>query len=142
MRRTKGKPYPLGPTWDGRGVNFALFSEHASNVELCLFSSIDSQRETYRIPLVKSSNHVWHIYLEEVNPGCLYGYRVHGPYEPERGNRFNPNKILVDPYAKCLARTDGLDDRHFGYPFGAPEEDLESDNRDSAEVAPLSLVVP
>lgn len=141
MRRTKGKPYPLGPTWDGRGVNFALFSEHASNIELCLFSSIDSKRETYRIPLIKSSNNVWHIYLEEVNPGCLYGYRVHGPYEPERGNRFNPNKILVDPYAKCLARTDGLDDRHFGYPLDAPGEDLEIDKRDSADVAPLSLVV-
>jgi len=141
MRRTKGKPYPLGPTWDGRGVNFALFSEHATNVELCLFSSIDSKRETYRIPLIRSSNHVWHIYIAEVNPGGLYGYRVHGPYEPERGHRFNSNKILADPYAKCLARTDGLDDRHFAYPLGSPKQDLEIDKRDSAPVAPLSVVV-
>lgn len=139
MRRTKGKPYPLGPTWDGRGVNFALFSEHATNVELCLFSSVDSKIETYRIPLIKSFGHIWHIYLEGVNPGCLYGYRVHGPYDPERGHRFNSNKILVDPYAKCLARTDGLDDRHFAYPLGS--EDLEIDQRDSAAVAPLSVVV-
>ena len=141
MRRTKGKPYPLGPTWDGRGVNFALFSENATDVELCLFHSVDSQRETCRIPLMKSSDHVWHIYLEEVNPGCLYGYRVHGPYDPKNGHRFNPNKILVDPYAKCLARPDGLDDRHFAYRLGSPEGDLESDKIDNAGVAPLSMVV-
>jgi isoamylase len=141
MRRTKGKPYPLGPTWDGRGVNFALFSEHASNVELCLFPSIDSKRETDCIPLIKSSNHIWHIYLEDVSTGCFYGYRVHGPYDPESGHRFNPNKILIDPYAKCLALRDGLDDRHFAYPLGSPGEDLEMDNRDNASVAPLSMVV-
>ena len=140
MRWAKGKPYPLGPTWDGQGVNFALFSEHASNVELCLFSSIDSKKETCRIPLIKSNN-VWHTYLETVNPGCLYGYCVHGPYDPENGQRFNPNKILVDPYAKCLARTNGLDDRNFGYPFNSLEKDLEIDNCDNASAAPLSLVV-
>jgi len=141
MRRTKGKPYPLGPTWDGRGVNFALFSEHATHVELCLFRSIDSKKETCRVPLLQSSDHVWHIHLENVNPGCLYGYRVHGPYDPENGHRFNPNKILVDPYAKGLARTNGLEDRHFGYPLGASGEDLEMDNRDNSGVAPLSVVV-
>lgn len=141
MRRTKGKPYPLGPTWDGRGVNFALFSEHASCVELCLFPSRDSTQESATIALVKSANHVWHIYLEGVNPGCLYGYRVHGPYDPENGHRFNPNKILVDPYAKGLVRTHGLVDRHFAYRFGSSREDLEMDPRDNAGIAPLSVVV-
>jgi isoamylase len=141
MRRTKGKPYPLGPTWDGRGVNFALFSEHASRVELCLFPSLDSKKESVRIPLIQSSSHVWHIYLEELNPGCLYGYRVHGPYDPENGHRFNPNKILIDPYAKGLKRTHGLDDRHFAYPLGSPKEDLVMDDRDNADLAPLSVVV-
>ncbi|VAX30490.1 Limit dextrin alpha-1,6-maltotetraose-hydrolase, partial [hydrothermal vent metagenome] len=122
-------------------MNFALFSEHASCVELCLFPSRDSTQESATIALVKSANHVWHIYLEGVNPGCLYGYRVHGPYDPENGHRFNPNKILVDPYAKGLVRTHGLVDRHFAYRFGSSREDLEMDPRDNAGIAPLSVVV-
>ena len=141
MRRKKGKPYPLGATWDGRGVNFALFSQNADNVELCLFNSVDSKKETRRFPLIKSSGHIWHIYLDEVNPGCLYGYRVHGPYDPENGHRFNPFKVLADPYAQCLARTDRFHDRLFGYPLGSPKEDLAMDKRDNAAFAPLSVVV-
>ncbi len=141
MRRTKGKPYPLGPTWDGRGVNFALFSEHASSVELCLFDSIHSRKESCRIPLTERANHVWHIYLEEMSPGRLYGYRVHGPYDPENGHRFNPNKVLVDPYAKAVVRTDKFDERLFGYQFGSSQENFKMDRRDNAACAPLSVVV-
>ncbi len=141
MRRKKGKPYPLGATWDGRGVNFALFSENASHVELCLFDSIHCRKEFRRVPLTERSNHVWHVYLEEVNPGCLYGYRVHGPYAPNQGHRFNPNKVLVDPYAKAVARTDKFDERLFGYQFGSSPENSKMDRRDNATCAPLSVVV-
>jgi isoamylase len=141
MRRKKGKPYPLGATWDGRGVNFALFSENASHVDLCLFDSIHSRKEFCRVPLTERSNHVWHVYLEEANPGCLYGYRVHGPYAPEQGHRFNPNKVLIDPYAKSVARTDKFDERLFGYQFGSSQENSKMDRRDNAACAPLSVVV-
>jgi isoamylase len=141
MRRKKGRPYPLGATWDGRGVNFALFSENASSIELCLFDSIHCRKECHRVPLTHRSNHVWHVYLEEVNPGCLYGYRVHGPYDPEQGHRFNANKVLIDPYAKAVARTDKFDERLFGYQFGSSQENSKMDRRDNAACAPLSVVV-
>lgn len=91
-----GSPYPLGATWDGKGVNFALFSEHATGVELCLFDSPEAPKESVRIRLTEYTDHVWHAYLPEVLPGQLYGYRVHGPYEPGQGYRFNPHKLLLD----------------------------------------------
>src|SRR5215204_5537996 len=100
MRVWPGRPYPLGATWDGAGVNFALFSEHATKVELCLFDADDSARESLRIPLPEHTDQVWHGYLPDVLPGQLYGYRVHGPYAPELGHRFNPNKVVLDPYAR------------------------------------------
>jgi isoamylase len=141
MRMKPGKPYPLGATWDGQGTNFALFSEGGTKVELCLFDSRDSKKESQQIELLERTDQVWHIYLEGVGPGQLYGYRVHGPYEPANGLRFNPNKVLLDPYAKAIGRTLEWDDDLFGYGVGNPEEDLSFDERDSAPHAPLAAVV-
>ena len=95
-----GQPYPLGASWDGEGVNFALFSEHAERVELCLFEQQGGHEA--RIPMQWQTDQVWHCYLPEARPGQLYGYRVHGPYEPDKGHRFNPNKLLLDPYARDI----------------------------------------
>ena len=106
MRSTRvwpGQPYPLGATWDGKGVNFALFSAHAERVDLCLFDPSGHHEET-RIVMPEYTDEVWHCYLPEARPGLLYGYRVHGPYEPALGHRFNPNKLLIDPYARALSR--------------------------------------
>ena len=100
-RLTEGLPHPLGATWDGLGVNFALFSAHATRVELCLFDA-KGERELERIELFEYTDEVWHGYLRDLSPGTVYAYRVHGPYEPEAGHRFNPNKLLLDPYAKGL----------------------------------------
>jgi glycogen operon protein len=141
MRVWPGHPYPLGATWDGKGVNFALFSEHASRVELCLFDSIDAEKETECIPLPELTDQVWHAYLPEVLPGQLYGYRVHGPYEPQNGQRFNPNKLLLDPYAKSIGRDVRWADEVFGYRVGDAEADLSLDERDSAAHAPLGVVI-
>src|SRR4051812_42218146 len=94
-----GNPYPVGATWDGSGVNFALFSANATKVELCLFDSA-GKRETDRVVLPEYTDEIWHGYIEDLPPGQLYGYRVHGPYEPKQGHRFNPHKLLIDPYAK------------------------------------------
>ncbi|MBA3914995.1 MAG: glycogen debranching protein GlgX, partial [Acidobacteriales bacterium] len=127
-----GKPYPLGATWDGEGVNFALFSEHAEKVELCLFDG-SGRRETHRIPLVEQTDQVWHCYLPEARPGLLYGYRVHGPYEPSQGHRFNPNKLLLDPYARQVKSEIKWSDSHFGYRVGHAKQDLSYDRRDSAQ---------
>src|SRR5215213_796168 len=104
MRVWPGRPYPQGATLDGGGVNFALFSEHATKVELCLFDSADVEKESHCIALPEQTNQVWHAYLPGVRPGQIYGYRVHGPHEPARGHRFNPKKMLLDPYAKSIAR--------------------------------------
>ena len=101
IRIDDGAPVPLGATWDGKGVNFALFSAHATGVDLCLFDRT-GKRQTDRIPLPRRTDQVWHVYVEGVHPGQLYGYRVHGPYEPQRGHRFNPHKLLIDPYARRL----------------------------------------
>ncbi|OFV90803.1 MAG: glycogen debranching enzyme GlgX [Acidobacteria bacterium RIFCSPLOWO2_12_FULL_65_11] len=136
-----GAPYPLGATWDGRGVNFALFSEHGTNVELCLFDSVDAGSESRRVPLIEQTDMVWHVYLTDVRPGQLYGYRVHGPYDPERGHRFNPAKVLLDPYAKAVARSVRWDDALFGYRIGDPAADLARDDRDDAAFAPLAAVI-
>jgi isoamylase len=135
-----GKPYPLGASWDGSGVNFALFSIHATKVELCLFDS-SGRRELERIELPEYTDEVWHGYLPEVGPGQLYGYRVHGPYEPRRGHRFNPNKLLIDPYARVLHGSLGWTDAHFGYRIGSPRQDLSFDRRDNARAMPKCCVI-
>ncbi len=139
IRVWPGAPYPLGATWDGVGVNFALFSEHATRVELCLFDSPGAERESLTIPLTEHTDMVWHGYLPDVRPGQLYGYRVHGPYEPDNGHRFNPNKIVLDPYAGVVGRSPAWNESLFG--FRAGEEDTTFDDRDSAAHAPLGAVV-
>ncbi|MCG3205522.1 MAG: Glycogen operon protein GlgX [Elusimicrobia bacterium] len=134
-----GRPYPLGASWDGSGINFALFSEHATRVELCLFDE-NGQGET-RLNLPEQTNQVWHGYLPGGKPGQLYGYRVHGPYEPSNGHRFNVNKLLLDPYARDVARAGHWNDALHGYRIGTSESDLSCDDRDSAPFAPLGRVV-
>src|SRR5512145_2220507 len=114
MRVWPGMPYPLGATWDGAGVNFALFSEHATAVELCLFDPADPARQAQRIPVRERTDQIWHVYLPEARPGLLYGYRVDGPWEPRAGHRFNPAKVLIDPYAKAIAGTVTWGDAMFG----------------------------
>ncbi len=135
-----GSSHPLGSTWDGRGTNFALFSANAEKVELCLFDR-SGKRETRRLALPERTEDVWHGYFHDVTPGQLYGYRVHGPYEPERGFRFNPNKLLVDPYAKSLAGRLVWSDAHFGYRTGHARADLSFDRRDNARGMPKSVVI-
>ena len=139
MRVWPGRPYPLGATWDGAGVNFAIFSEHAVKVELCLFDSIDDTKERHAIPLREHTDMVWHAYLPDVEPGQLYGYRVYGPYEPGQGHRFNPNKVILDPYAKAIGRDVRWDDSLFGYQVGT--DDLSFDSRDNAGFCPLASVI-
>ncbi len=139
VRCWPGKPYPLGATWDGRGVNFAIYAENAERIELCLFGTQDEPSEEVRIPLTERTHQSWHVFLPDALPGQLYGYRVYGPYDPERGHRFNPNKILLDPYAKAIGRDLEWDDSLFGYRIG--ENDLTYDERDSADYAPLAMVV-
>ena len=136
-----GKPYPLGATWDGRGVNFALFSANATRVELCLFDSAEAEEETYCVPIREQTDLVWHCYLPGIRPGQLYGYRVHGPYEPQSGHRFNPNKVVLDPYAKAIGRSLRWSDSMFGYRIGDEREDLSFDGRNNADCAPLAVVV-
>jgi len=121
----------MGATWDGLGVNFAIFSAHATKVELCLFD-VDGQREIERIELPEFTDEIWHGYLPDARPGTTYGYRVHGPYEPTAGHRFNPNKLLLDPYAKQIVGDLKWDPALFGYTIGDPDRDLSFDDRDSA----------
>ena len=135
-----GKPCPLGASWDGQGVNFALFSEHATKVELCLFDA-HGRREVERIVMPQQTDFIWHCYLPQAKPGLLYGYRVHGPYRPEQGHRFNPNKLLIDPYAKSLRSRLRWHDANFGYKIGAKHADLSFDWRDNAVLMPKSEVV-
>jgi isoamylase len=141
IRVWPGDPYPLGATWDGEGVNFALFSENASAVFLCLFDASDPGRETQRIALRERTDQVWHAYLADVRPGQLYGYRVDGRYAPEEGHRFNPQKLLVDPYAKAISGDLRWSDSLFGYHIGDPLADLSRDDRDSGGDAPKSIVI-
>ncbi len=141
MRVWPGYPYPLGATWTGVGVNFAIFSAHATKVELCLFDSVDSTKETERIALPEQTDQVWHGLLPDARPNQLYGYRVHGPYEPAAGHRFNPNKVVMDPYAKSVARTIRWADEMFGYEVGHADADASFDTRDNAPFAPLAAVV-
>ena len=127
----EGKPFPLGATWDGLGVNFALFSAHASRVELCIFDDA-GENEIERFDLPEYTDEVWHGYLPTARPGTVYGYRVHGPYEPDAGHRFNPNKLLIDPYAKQLVGELRWSPELFGYQLDHPDKDKSFDGRDSA----------
>jgi len=128
----------LGATPDAGGVRFALFSQNATRVELCLFDSEEAAREARRIPLSRGEGHIWSAYVEGLGPGALYGYRVHGPYAPEAGHRFNPTKLLADPYARLIARPASAEAAMFSYPLGG--SDLDIDTRDNAHIAPLSVV--
>jgi glycogen operon protein len=136
-----GRPYPIGATWDGQGVNFAIFAAEASRVELCLFSSAEARHESSRIRLPERTGGVWHGYVPGLQPGQLYGYRVHGPYEPGQGLRFNPNKLLVDPYAHALSGEVKWHQAMFSYRFYSPNKDLSMSRRDSAPFAPRAVVV-
>src|SRR5881392_3261025 len=136
-----GFPYPLGVTWLGNGVNFALFSEAATSVDLCLFDNIEARQENVRIPVTEHTDQVWHVFLPDARPGQLYGFRVSGPYEPERGLRFNSSKLLLDPYAKAIAGEVNWADEMFGYVVSGEDEDLTQDFRDDAWGVPKSVVI-
>ena len=139
-RIAEGTPFPLGATWNGNGVNFALFSAHATKVELCLFDET-GQHEIERIELPEYTDEVWHVFVPNLKPGAVYGYRVHGPYEPEKGHRFNPNKLLLDPYAKAHIGELKWAPEIFGYTLDSEEADLSFDERDSAPFVPKCKVV-
>jgi isoamylase len=139
MKTQPGEPHPLGATWDGGGVNFALFSEHAEGVDLCLYDELG--REATRIQVPERTDHVWHVRLPGIGPGQRYGYRVHGRWEPQQGHRFNPAKLLLDPYARAIDGAIRWDDTVFGYAVGHPDGDLARDDRDSAAAMPKSVVV-
>ena len=133
-------PYPLGASWDGLGVNFAVFSQHAEKVELCLFDSL-GRREMARFPMPSFDGEVWYGYLPNAAPGLVYGYRVYGPYDPRHGHRFNPNKLLLDPYAKSLVGQLRWTDALFGYRVHSRQADLSFDRRDSAPAMVKAAVV-
>jgi isoamylase len=135
-----GQPYPRGATWDGEGVNFSVFSTNADKVELCIFDPT-GRHEVQRIALRERTDEIWHSYLPEARPGLLYGYRVHGPYDPAKGHRFNPNKLLIEPYAKHLQGNMIWSDAHFGYRVGHSKADLSFDKRDSAPGTPKCRVI-
>ena len=141
LRVWPGRPYPLGATWDGTGVNFALFSEHAIGVELCLFDHEDDVQESAKIQLTERTDQVWHCYLPDARPGQYYGYRVHGPYEPLKGHRFNPAKLLLDPYAKAITGAIHWSNDLFAYKVDGTNEDLEPDPDNSAGGVPKSVVI-
>ncbi|HEY4065007.1 MAG TPA: glycogen debranching protein GlgX [Puia sp.] len=134
-----GDPYPLGSFWDGKGVNFALYSNHATGVELCLFNKAKGEKEVQRIKFTERSHSIWHAYIPGMAPGQLYGYRVYGPYEPHNGHRFNPHKLLLDPYSKAICSIVEWNDTLYGYSIG--KDDLSFDERDDAETAPKSAVI-
>jgi glycogen operon protein len=135
----EGSPFPRGATWDGNGTNFALFTAHGTRVEVCFYD--EAGNETGRIDLPEYTDEVWHGYVPGVGPGQLYGYRVHGPYEPQNGHRFNPNKLLLDPYAKHIVGELTWADELYGYTVGHPDGDLSFDERDSAPFMPKAMVV-
>ena len=136
-----GSPYPLGATWDGEGVNFALYGGNSTAVDLCLYDPTDHKKEIAKIKLTEHTHQIWHVYLPDIQPGQLYGYRVHGPYEPHRGNRYNANKLLLDPYAKAISGTVEWHDSLFGYEVGHPDEDFSFSKSDSAPYMPKAVVV-
>jgi isoamylase len=141
VRVWPGSPHPLGATWDGEGVNFAVFSEHATAVDLCLFAEPGSSEQTEIISMPAATDRVWHAYLPDVRPGTLYGYRVDGPYQPEQGHRFNRHKLLIDPYAKAVSGQILWSDDLYGYTIGDEASDLSFDDRDSAGAMPKSVVI-
>jgi isoamylase len=141
MRVWPGSPRPLGATWDGEGVNFAIFSENATAVQLLLFDDVDGGTPSATVSLQEVTDRVWHAYLPDVRPGDLYGYKIDGPYEPSSGHRFNSRKLLIDPYAKAVSGPIDWDDDLFGYTVGHPDEDLSLDPRDSSAKMPKSVVV-
>jgi glycogen operon protein len=136
-----GRPYPLGATVEEHGTQFAVYARHAEAVDLCLYDPADPRREVRRVRLPDRTGHVWHCHLPGVGPGTLYGYRAYGPYEPELGHRYNPAKLLQDPYARALAGAVDFRGPVTGYPPGGPEEDLTPDERDDADWVPRSVVV-
>jgi glycogen operon protein len=136
----RGNPYPLGASWDGEGVNFAIFSEHAEKVELCLFEE-GGRRERQRIEVRECTDNVWHCYLPDARPGQIYAYRLHGPYKPEEGHRFNPQKLVIDPYAREIVGEVRWSDALYSYTVGHKREDLSIDRRDSAAYMPKCRVV-
>ena len=133
-----GKPYPIGATWDGKGVNFALYANYATAVELCLF---DEDNLETKIEIKERSHHIWHVYIPDISHGQFYGYRVHGPYEPQNGLRFNPNKLLIDPYAKSIAGPVNWHPSVFGFDLDDEEKDLSFSTTDSAPYIPKSVVI-
>jgi isoamylase len=139
-RVSEGSPNPRGANWDGLGVNFSLFSANATKVELCLFDDA-GRTELERIELPEYTNEVWHGYLPDARPGTIYGYRVYGPYDPKNGHRFNPNKLLLDPYAKAFVGSLRWDNALFGYTVGSKDEDLSFDRRDNARFMPKCRVI-
>ncbi len=141
MRVWPGQPYPLGAHWDGAGVNFAIFSQNATSVELCLFNQGSDAEEGARIPLREHTDQIWHCYLPDVRPNQLYGYRVSGPYTPEEGHRFNPNMLVLDPYAKAISGTIKWSNALFAYDVGGPREDLQPSSENSAGGMPKCVVV-
>lgn len=141
VRTWLGYPYPLGATWLGNGVNFALFSETATSVDLCLFDSLEDRQERVRIPVTEHTDQVWHIFMPDLRPGQLYAYRVSGPYEPKLGLRFNSAKLLIDPYAKAIAGQVNWADEMSGYVVGGDSEDLTRDFRDDAWGMPKAVVI-
>jgi glycogen operon protein len=140
MRIWPGAPYPLGASWDGEGTNFSLFSEHATGVDLCLFDRAEDGTASRVVRIVERTDQIWHVYLPDVRPGQLYGFRVHGPYAPDRGHRFNANKLLIDPYAKAVTGDVQWDDAVYGYTVGHPDGDMSFDERDSAPFMPKCVV--
>ncbi len=136
-----GRPYPLGADWDEGGVNFALYAEHATGVELCLFNDVKDETESIKIKLKETTHQVWHAYIVDLKPGQLYGYRVYGPYEPQNGHRYNQHKLLIDPYAKAVAGTVEWHDALFAYQIGDEKEDLSFNETDSAPYLPKSVVI-
>jgi isoamylase len=136
-----GKPYPLGATLDKDGVNFAIYGDNATGVELCLFENKDDKTESRKIKLTEKTHEIWHACIPGLKPGQLYGFRVSGPYEPQNGHRFNSNKLLLDPYAKAIAGTIDWDDSLYGYQIGSPDEDLSFSESDSAPFVPKSVVI-
>ena len=135
-----GAPAPRGATWDGEGVNFAIFSEHAERVELCLFDPT-GKKEVQRIELREQTDLIWHCYLPEARPGLLYGYRIYGPYDPARGHRFNGHKLLIEPYAKDIVGQVRWSDAHFSYKIGNRKQDLSFDRRDNHAGMPKCRVI-
>jgi isoamylase len=141
IKTLPGKPHPLGATWDGKGINFAVFSENADSIELCLFQPGEEKEEYIKIKIEEVTHHIWHVYIPGLKPGQLYGYRAFGPYEPEKGHRFNPNKLLIDPYGKAINGTVKWDNAVFGYEIGSDKEDLNYNEADSAGFMPKAVVI-